>query len=318
MFGGDIFGGGGKRRGPQRGDDISFNLGVTLRDLYNGVTKKLKVRKRVICNKCGGRGCKGEAHPKECPSCNGQGVKITRRQIGPGMMQQMQSHCTECQGKGEIIDNKDRCATCNGKKTVEEEKIIEVYVDKGMREGQKITFSGEGDQAPEISTPGDIVVVLKLKQNDPVFERTGEDLVMTKKINLIESLTGFEFTVTHLDDRVLVVKTKEGEVTTPNQIRVIPNEGMPKHKNPYVKGNLYIKFNVEFPASYSLKTDQVEFLTRALPPKNLIEEIPMEHEEYFAEVFDETKHAKSQNGDRQEAYDDEDGESSRPQTCVHQ
>ena len=103
MFGGGIFGdafGGGKRRGPQKGDDIVFNLGVTLKDLYNGITKKLKVKKRVICDKCGGKGCKGNATAKECSGCNGQGIKITRRQIGPGMVQQMQSHCNDCQGKG--------------------------------------------------------------------------------------------------------------------------------------------------------------------------------------------------------------------------
>ena len=216
-----------------------------------------------------------------------------------------------------MIDKKDRCGTCNGKKTVDDEKIIEVYIDKGMQEGQKITFSGEGDQSPGI-TPGDIVVVLKLKQSDAVFERSGEDLIMTKKINLIESLTGFEFTVTHLDDRVLLIKTKLGEVTTPNQIRVIPNEGMPKHKNPYVKGNLYIKFTVEFPASNTLTSKQIDLLTKALPAKQPVGSIPMDCDEHYAEVFDEMKHAKSKSNGRQEAYDGDEGNGSRTQTCAHQ
>lgn len=321
MFGGGIFGdvfggGGGRRRGPQKGEDIGFNLGVTLKDLYNGTVKKLKVKKKVICEKCAGKGCKGASVPKECAGCNGQGIKIVRRQIGPGMVQQMQTHCNDCGGKGEVIDKKDRCTGCNGKKTIDEEKVIEVHVDRGMSEGQRITFSGEGDQAPGI-TPGDIVVILKLKQEDPVFERNGEDLIMTKKINLLESLTGFEFTINHLDDRVLVVKTKPGEVTTPNQIRVIPEEGMPKHKNPFVKGNLYIKFTVDFPASFSLSEEQIKLLSQALPAKNVIGSLPMEHEEYHAEVFDELKHSRSSKSSRQEAYDDED-DGGRTQTCVHQ
>ena len=105
MFGGGIFGdvfggGGGRRRGPQKGEDIGFNLGVTLKDLYNGTVKKLKVKKKVICEKCGGKGCKGNAAAKECAGCNGQGIKIVRRQIGPGMVQQMQTHCSDCGGKG--------------------------------------------------------------------------------------------------------------------------------------------------------------------------------------------------------------------------
>jgi DnaJ family protein A protein 2 len=321
MFGGGIFGdvfggGGGRRRGPQKGEDIGFNLGVTLKDLYNGTVKKLKVKKKVICEKCGGKGCKGNAAAKECSGCNGQGIKIVRRQIGPGMVQQMQAHCTDCGGKGEVIDKKDRCGGCNGKKTLDEEKVIEVHVDKGMNEGQRITFSGEGDQAPGI-TPGDIVVILKVKQDEGIFERNGEDLIMSKKINLLESLTGFEFTINHLDDRVIVIKTKPGEVTTPGQIRVIPDEGMPKHKNPFVKGNLYIKFTVDFPASFTLSEDQIQNLSKALPAKNVIGDLPMEHEEFHAEVFDELKHARNSKSSRTEAYEDEE-DGGRTQTCVHQ
>jgi len=311
-------GGGGRRRGPQKGEDIGFNLGVTLKDLYNGTVKKLKVKKKVICEKCSGRGCKGNVSAKECSGCNGQGIKIVRRQIGPGMVQQMQTHCTDCGGKGEVIDKKDRCGGCNGKKTNDEEKVIEVHVDKGMNEGQRITFSGEGDQAPGI-TPGDIVVILKLKPDDSVsFERNGEDLIIAKKINLLESLTGFEFTLTHLDERVLVIKTKPGDVTTPGQIRVIPDEGMPKHKNPFVKGNLYIKFTVDFPTSFSLSEEQIQNLSKALPSKNIIGSLPMDHEEFFAEVFDENKHARSSKSGRQEAYEDEEDGGGRTQTCVHQ
>jgi len=230
----------------------------------------------------------------------------------------MQTHCSDCGGKGEVIDKKDRCGVCNGKKTMDEEKVIEVHVDKGMNEGQRITFSGEGDQAPGI-TPGDIVVILKLKPDDGgLFERNGEDLIMSKKINLLESLTGFEFTINHLDDRVLVIKTKPGEVTTPGQIRVIPDEGMPKHKNPFVKGNLYIKINVEFPASFSLTEEQIQNLSKALPAKNVIGSLPMEHEEFFAEPFDENKHARNSKSSRQEAYAEDEEDGGRTQTCVHQ
>lgn len=275
----------------------------------------------MICEKCSGKGCKGNATAKECSGCNGQGIKIVRRQIGPGMVQQMQTHCNDCQGKGEVIDKKDRCGGCSGKKTNDEEKVIEVHVDKGMQEGQRITFNGEGDQAPGI-TPGDIVVVLKLKADDAIFERNGEDLIMAKKINLLESLAGFEFSINHLDDRVLLIKTKPGEVTTPGQIRVIPAEGMPKHKNPFVKGNLYIKFQVDFPASFTLKEEQIQFLSKALPAKgvpDLSKSIDGDYEEFYAEVFDENKHRSSRSSSRQEAYEDEEeGGGGRTQTCVHQ
>ena len=48
------------------------------------------------------------------------------RQLGPGMVQQMQSKCTDCMGEGETCREKDRCKTCKGQKVVEEEKKLEV------------------------------------------------------------------------------------------------------------------------------------------------------------------------------------------------
>lgn len=120
-------------------------------------------------------------------------MRIMIRQLAPGMVQQMQSVCTDCNGEGkgssdqtcvivalallisltlspltppgEVISEKDRCKKCEGKKVVKEVKILEVHVDKGMKHGQKITFGGEADQAPGVE-PGDIVLVLQEKENE--------------------------------------------------------------------------------------------------------------------------------------------------------
>lgn len=73
-------------------------------------------------------------------------MKVTIRQLGPGMVQQMQSVCPDCRGEGSMIADKDRCKVCNGKKTVKETKVLEVHVDKGVPDGHKIYFRGEGDQ----------------------------------------------------------------------------------------------------------------------------------------------------------------------------
>jgi DnaJ-class molecular chaperone len=68
------------------------------------------------------------------------------KQIGPGMVQQMQAMCRECNGQGEILNEKDRCKQCQGKKTIKQKKKFEVNVDKGMQDSQKITFRGESNQ----------------------------------------------------------------------------------------------------------------------------------------------------------------------------
>jgi DnaJ homolog subfamily A member 2 len=86
-----------------------------------------------------------------CAGCQGSGFKVQIRQLGPRMVQQMQHPCNECRGSGETINDKDRCPQCKGDKVVPEKKVLEVVVEKGMQNGQKITFPGEADEA--VMTP---------------------------------------------------------------------------------------------------------------------------------------------------------------------
>ena len=319
FFGGGF--GGGRHSGPPRGENISFGLGVTLKDMYNGAKKKLRVNKNVICAKCDGKGSTKAGATKTCPTCHGQGVRFIRRQMGPSVIQ-MQQDCDACDRKGEIIDPKDRCKECKGKKVVKETKIIEVEIDKGMEEGKRITFSGEGDQAPGV-TPGDIVVVLKEK-DDPEYSfiRRENDLIMQKEISLLEALTGYEFAIKHLDDRTLIVKSKPGDITEEDAIKVIADEGMPYHRNPFTKGNLFIKFTIKWPTPGSLTKKQIDLLTQAFPPKATLSNIPKDAEEVVLEAYDEDRHEnqhRHHGHGYHEAYDeDDDYEGGHSQTCVHQ
>merc|ERR1712088_140402 len=156
-------GGGGGPRGPRRTKNLMHQLSVSLEDMYKGTTRKLALQKNVICTDCEGLGGR-EGAAQRCPNCRGTGMQVRVQQLGPGMMQQIQSVCHECQGQGERIDPKHRCKTCNGRKVTRERKILEVSVEKGMEDGQKITFSGEGDQEPGLE-PGDIIIVLDEKEH---------------------------------------------------------------------------------------------------------------------------------------------------------
>lgn len=119
--------------------------------------------------------------------------------------------CSDCQGEGEIINEKDRCSTCKGKKVCNETKILEVHVDKGMREHQKILFRGEGDQQPDVE-PGDVVIILQLKPHEK-FQRSGDDLYINHTITLTEALCGFSFIMHQLDGRELLVTHPPGQVS---------------------------------------------------------------------------------------------------------
>jgi DnaJ family protein A protein 2 len=177
------------------------------------------------------------------------------KQIGPGMVQQMQAMCRECSGQGELINEKDRCKECSGKKTSKQKKKFEVHVDKGMQDSQKLTFRGESNQEPGVDT-GDLIVVLQQTDHD-VFTRNHDDLFMSHTINITEALCGFKIVVKHLDDRTLILNQPAGEVLSPGTIRAIPSEGMPIYKNPYEKGNLYVKFDVKFPENNTLTEEQI-------------------------------------------------------------
>jgi DnaJ homolog subfamily A member 2 len=208
-FGGGFFGGGGpSRQGPRRTKDLVHRVHVTLEDLYKGKTTKLALTRNVICSKCKGKGGKDGA-VRSCHTCNGRGVKVTLRQMGP-MIQQIQSPCDECSGTGEVINAKDRCSNCKGKKVVPEKKFLEVHIDKGMKGGQTIQFRGESDQSPGAET-GDVVIVVEEKPHDR-FKRQENDLITEIEIDLLTALGGGQFAIRHLDERALVVKLEPGEV----------------------------------------------------------------------------------------------------------
>jgi len=234
----------GGRGGPRRGEDLVHQLPVTLEDLYNGKKTKLQVTKDVICAGCKGSGAVREGATQKCKTCDGRGIRIVVQRMGM-FVQQMQTVCHDCEGSGEAIKEEDKCTKCHGAKVLKEKKVLEVEVDKGMSHGQKITFRGESDQAPGVE-PGDIIIVLVQKKH-AVFTRDGTDLHMEKELNLVEALCGTTFFVKHLDDRQLKVSTQPGVVIKPDDVRAVHEEGMPKYKDPYNRGNLYIKFTIKFP-----------------------------------------------------------------------
>ncbi|XP_064645646.1 dnaJ homolog subfamily A member 1-like [Lineus longissimus] len=300
-----FFGGGGRgggRRGPRKGKDVVHQLSVTLDDLYNGTTRKLALQKNVICNKCEGRGGKKGA-VESCPNCRGTGMQVRVQQLSPGIVQQVQSMCYECQGQGERINQKDMCKNCSAKKVVRERKILEVHVDKGMKDDQQIRFSGEGDQEPGLE-PGDILIVLDEKPHS-VFKRQDQDLFMIMELELVEALCGFQKTVTTLDNRSLVIKVIPGDVIKEGDLKCIYGEGMPRYKNPFDKGRLIIRFKVNFPKPGFLPATKLPQLEKILPERQEVI-IPDSAEECTLTEFDPSQDAGR--GSRGEAYHEDDDE----------
>nr|BAA76883.1 DnaJ homolog protein [Salix gilgiana]BAA76888.1 DnaJ homolog protein [Salix gilgiana] len=324
FFGGGGFGGGSSSRGrrQKQGEDVAHPLKVSLEDLYNGTSKKLSLSRNILCAKCKGKGSKSGAFGK-CRGCQGTGMKVSIRQIGLGMMQQMQHVCPECRGSGELISEKDKCPHCRGNKVTQEKRVLEVHVERGMQHGQKIVFEGQADEAPDTIT-GDVVFVLQLKKHSK-FERKMDDLFVEHSLSLTEALCGYQFALTHLDGRQLLIKSNPYEIVKPGQYKAINDEGMPHHHRPFMRGKLYIHFNVVFPDSGTLSPEQCRTLETILPPrqsKNLSEmEIDNCEETIMHDVnMEEEKRRKQQQRHQHEAYDeDEEEESSMPRVqCAQQ
>ncbi len=318
LFGGAFFGGagghGGRSRGPRKTEDMAFNLQVSLEELYRGKAAKIAVQRKIICSTCNGRGGK-EGAVKTCSGCQGRGVKTILRQMGP-LVHQMQQTCPDCDGEGEMIRAADRCGACHGKKLVTEKKVHEIHVDAGMKHGSKIRLSGEADQAPGCQT-GDIIVTV-LEREHPLFQRQDRDLHCKMEIDLITALTGGKVYLKHLDDRVLECTIHAGEVVCPGDVKVIRGAGMPTHRQPHNRGDLYLHFNIAFPSKMNLSAEQAAQLEALLPKRCAPSSIKPGKEAEIDEVHlisvdagktgtgNAKQRASQQQQQRRNAYEDDD------------
>jgi DnaJ family protein A protein 2 len=237
----DLFGGGRRRGGgrpeKKKGEDFIYPIKVTLDKAYTGEKRVLRITKNKLCTGCDGAGGK---NVRKCSGCKGQGVVLGIRRMGP-MIQQVRMLCEDCQGSGETV--KDKCTECRGAKVKKMKEVLEVFVERGAADKDKIRFRGQADEAPN-TVPGDIVVKLNVLEHKE-FTRIGKNLVYKKTISLADALCGVRFSLTHLDGRKLLVQTPEGQVISPGMHVKIADEGMPNLKTG--SGVLIVKFDVKFP-----------------------------------------------------------------------
>ena len=226
-------------KAPTKGQSIFHTLELSLEELYNGKTIILSCNKKIICNKCDG---KGGQNVIRCQTCNGSGQCFKQVQLGPFVMQQMISKCGDCD-KGNRIDPASICNKCNGNRVVPETEVINVVIKPGSIDCGKIVVECKADEYPE-TIPGDIVLVIKEKKHN-IFTRDGANLKMEKMINIKQALCGFNFNITHLDGRSVFIK-KDG-VTSNNYTQVLEKHGMND------SGNLIINYKIQFPETLTEK-----------------------------------------------------------------
>jgi DnaJ family protein A protein 2 len=187
--------------------------------------------------------------------------------------------CSNCEGTGQVFKDKDRCKKCKGKRVVQSKKMLELYIPRGSRQGDKIVLQGEADQAPG-QEPGDIIFELVETPHD-VFKRVGADLAAEITVTLAEALTGFNRVVLkHLDGRGIQISPPKGKILRPDQILRIDGEGMPIKRSD-ARGSLFLMVTIEFPEDGKLDESALEKLRAVLPgPEPPIKADEVEEVEY--------------------------------------
>lgn len=234
---------------PKKCNDSIFTVNLELKDIHKEVNKTYKISIKKTCLKC----------LNKCGVCHGSGKQTVTRQIGP-MTQMMTNTCNNCNGKGEIAENNSNCE-CDGKEIVENKKI-ELKIPKCVRNGRTIMFDGLGEQPTnKIDTPGNLIFKILVKDSDENFSRRDDNLVHTVNIDLRSSIIGVDIVIPHYDNPINLNINTLG-IINPKKEYILFNMGLGG------KGNLILRFNIEYP-ELTLLEDHINILKTAFDNVNL-------------------------------------------------
>ncbi|MEW6103235.1 MAG: molecular chaperone DnaJ [bacterium] len=239
IFGGGIFGEIFGRRGKRahRGENLRYDLEISLEDAYFGKEEKISFEKKEVCSFCGGE---GGTERKTCPTCNGSGRLI--QQTG---FFSISRTCTRCDGGGSIITTS--CPECRGRGFIHRKKTITIKIPQGIESGTSIRIQGEGEIGIGGGSPGDLYIVIHIKEHKR-FIRDGDNLILDNPIGFIKATLGGEIEIPLIDGKKARLKVPEGTQT--HRVFRLQGKGMPRFKG-YGYGDLFVRVIVCLPTRLS-------------------------------------------------------------------
>ena len=238
IFGGGGFGGGFGEES-NRGQDIAYDLEITLEEAAKGVEKEIQIPRTEKCDVCGGSGASPGTTPKICPRCNGAGKVQNMRKSSFAMYVQVTA-CPTCRGRGKIIESP--CRYCSGSGLVRKRRKITVHVPMGIDDGYQLRLRGEGEMAPNDGEAGDLYVLVHIAPNQ-LFMRDGDDLYHVEMISYPQAALGAEVTVPTLEGPA-TIKIHPG--TQAGEVIRLRGKGMPRLRG-YGKGDLLVRVGIRVP-----------------------------------------------------------------------
>jgi molecular chaperone DnaJ len=274
LFGfGDLFGGGGGRRGgrsrAQRGEDLRYDLEINLEDAIRGLSVDIQVPRLDQCSRCQGTGAEKNDGMVSCPMCHGRGEVIYQQSF-----LQIRRTCGQCGGRGQLI--RRPCTQCKGERYVRSERKLKVNIPAGVDNDTRLRLSNEGQPGGNGGGHGDLYVVVKVKDH-PIFERQGDELHCTIPINLAQAALGTEVNLLTFDG-LQTVKVPEGSQTGA-RVR-LRGLGVPRLQGSN-RGDLFVHIDVRVPSK--LTREQRKLF------EQLRETLPAENEPHEKSIIDKVK-----------------------------
>lgn len=259
---GDISGRGrGRRNRPERGSDLRYDLEICFEEAAAGLDTKIKILRWDTCSACSGRGARKGSEPVTCSTCGGRGQ--IRHQQGFFTLTRT---CPDCHGMGQVI--REACPACHGEGRVRREKILGIKIPAGVDDGMRLRVSGEGEAGAQGGPPGDLYVVLKVREH-PFFERRGNDLYCSIPISVAQAALGTEIRVSTLSGEE---RLKIPEGTQPGSVFRIRSMGFP-NLDGRGRGDLYASIQVVIPTHL---TRELRRLMEALNAQTRVENKPLQ------------------------------------------
>jgi molecular chaperone DnaJ len=222
---------------------------LTLSEIANGTTKKLKINKTIACDKCGGTGAKDSSSYATCSTCNGSGYVTRVENTFFGRMQ-TQGVCPTCGGSGKVITAK--CDKCGGEGVVRGEEVVEIKIPAGVGEGMAVTVSGKGNAARQGGIAGDLLVMIE-EEHNPELIRDGNDLIHNLNLTVTTCILGGEVEVPTIDGRA---KIKIAPGTHAGKVLRLRGKGLPD-VNGYGRGDILIVVDITIPDSLTSEERQL-------------------------------------------------------------
>ncbi len=258
LFGGgfEFAGGGGRRRqsrepnGPERGEDLRFDLEIDLEEALFGAERELELPVRDDCATCHGTGAAPGSKRETCRQCGGHGFVIA----GGGFFQIRQT-CPVCQGSGSVILKP--CGTCKGSGRVKARRKLQLRIPRGVETGSRLRLTGKGESGVRGGPAGDLYVVLHVRENE-IFQREGDDLICTVHVSPAIAALGGDVEVPTPEG---MAKLRLTPGTPSGKVFRLREKGMPS-LNGRTTGDLHVRVIVAAPVN--LTSEQKGLLQQLL------------------------------------------------------